>query len=152
MKIWIDADSCPKPVKEIVERAAIRENLELVFTANRKIPFQGNDLFTMIITEQTDQSADLYIVENARPGDLVITRDIPLADELVTKKLSVLNDRGVLYTSENIKERLSVRNFMYEIREYGGGVERHSIFGPKEKQAFANAFDRQLRKMLIESS
>ncbi len=151
MKIWIDADSCPKPVKEIIERAAIRENIELIFTANRKIPFQENKLFTMIITEATDQSADLYIVENTQPGDLVITRDIPLADELVTKKIAVLNDRGILYTSENIKERLSVRNFMYELREYGGGVERHTSFGPKEKQAFANAFDRQLRKMLKES-
>ncbi len=150
MKIWIDADSCPKPVKEIVERAAIRESLELIFTANRKIPFKENDLFTMIITDPTDQSADQYIVENAIPGDLVITRDIPLADELVSKNMSVLNDRGILYTKENIKERLSVRNFMYELREFGGGVERHSTFGQKEKQAFANAFDRQLRKMLNE--
>ncbi len=150
MKIWIDADSCPKPVKEIVERAAIREKLELIFTANRNIPFKENDLFTMIITDPTDQSADQYIVDNAAPGDLVITRDIPLADELVSKEMAVLNDRGVLYTKENIKERLSVRNFMYELREYGGGVERHSTFGQKEKQAFANAFDRQLRKMLNE--
>lgn len=148
MKIWIDADSCPKPVKEIVEKAAKRENLELIFTANRKIPMEDNDLFTMIVTEATDQSADLYIVENVEKGDMVITRDIPLADELVAKNIAVLNDRGVLYTVENIKERLSVRNFMYELREYGGGVERHTAFGPKEKQAFANAFDRQLRKML----
>jgi len=66
----------------------------------------------------------------------------------VDKNIAVLNDRGVLYTKENIKERLSVRNFMYELRVFGGGVERHSAFGPKEKQAFANAFDRQLRKML----
>jgi len=151
MKIWIDADSCPKPVKEVVEKAAIRENLELIFIANRNIPFQKNELFSMVITDSSDQSADIYIVENANAGDLVITRDIPLADELVSKNLSVLNDRGVLYTSENIKERLSVRNFMYELREYGGGVERHSSYGPKEKKAFANAFDRQLRKMLKES-
>lgn len=148
MKIWIDADSCPKPVKEIIERASKRERLELIFTANRKIPMENNELFTMIITEATDQSADLYIVDNVEEGDLVITRDIPLADELVEKNIAVLNDRGVLYTIENIKERLSVRNFMYELREYGGGVERHTAFGPKEKQAFANAFDRQLRKML----
>ncbi|MBI9099552.1 MAG: YaiI/YqxD family protein [Spirochaetaceae bacterium] len=152
MKIWIDADSCPKPVKEIVERAAKREKLQLIFTANRKIPLEEHELFTMVVTEAKDQSADLYIVDNVEAGDLVITRDIPLADELVSKKIDVLNDRGVLYTAENIKERLSVRNFMYELREYGGGVERHSAFGPKEKQAFANAFDRQLRKMLKVSS
>ncbi len=151
MKIWIDADSCPKPVKEIVEKAAVREKVELIFTANRKIPLAENELFTMIVTDSSDQSADKYIVDNVDEGDLVITRDIPLADELVTKKIVVLNDRGVLYTSENIKERLSVRNFMYELREYGGGVERHTRFGPKEKQAFANAFDRQLRIMLKES-
>jgi len=148
MKIWIDADSCPRPVKEIIERAAKREKISLIFTANRKIPFEENELFTMVVTEASDQSADLYIVENVDAGDLVITRDIPLADELVEKNIAVLNDRGVLYTTENIKERLSVRNFMYELREYGGGVERHTSFGPKEKQAFANAFDRQLRKML----
>lgn len=148
MKIWIDADSCPKPVREIVERAAKRLSLPLIYTANRIIPMEENDLFSMIVTEASDQSADLYIVENADPEDLVITRDIPLADELVGRGIAVLNDRGVLYTKENIKERLSVRNFMYELREYGGGVERHSSFGPKEKQAFANAFDKQLRKML----
>lgn len=148
MTIWIDADSCPKPVKEIVERASKREKIPLIFTANRKIPMEDNELFTMVVTEAVDQSADLYIVENVEAGDLVITRDIPLADELVEKSISVLNDRGMLYTAENIKERLSVRNFMYELREYGGGVERHSAFGPKEKQAFANAFDRQLRIML----
>lgn len=148
MKIWIDADSCPRPVREIVERAAKRELLPLIYTANRKIPMEENPLFSMVVTEATDQSADLYIVDNVDPGDLVITRDIPLADQLVGKEISVLNDRGVLYTRENIKERLSVRNFMYELREFGGGVERHSVFGSKEKQAFANAFDRQLRKML----
>lgn len=148
MTIWIDADSCPKPVKEIVERAAKREKIPLIFTANRNIPFEENELFSMVITEAKDQSADIYIVENVNVGDLVITRDIPLADELVEKEIAVLNDRGILYTMENIKERLSVRNFMYELREYGGGVERHTAFGPKEKQAFANAFDRQLRKML----
>lgn len=148
MKIWVDADSCPKPVREIVERAAARLSLPLVYTANRKIPMEENSLFSMIVTETKDQSADLYIADNASPDDLVITRDIPLADQLVEKNITVLNDRGVLYTRENIKERLSERNFMYELREYGGGVERHSVFGPKEKQAFANAFDRQLRKML----
>ncbi|MDA3809437.1 MAG: YaiI/YqxD family protein [Spirochaetaceae bacterium] len=151
MKIWIDADSCPKPVKEIIERAAKREKIPLIFTANRNIPFEEHELFSMVITEAKDQSADLYIVDNVEEGDLVITRDIPLADELVEKKIDVLNDRGILYTTENIKERLSVRNFMYELREYGGGVERHTAFGPKEKQAFANAFDRQLRKMLKSS-
>lgn len=148
MKIWIDADSCPKPVREIVERAAKRESLPLIYTANRKIPMEESELFSMVVTEASDQAADMYIVDNAAADDLVITRDIPLADQLVEKGLTVLNDRGVLYTKENIKERLSVRNFMYELREYGGGVERHSSFGPKEKQAFANAFDRQLRKML----
>lgn len=109
---------------------------------------EESELFSMVVTDAGDQSADLYIVENAGADDLVITRDIPLADQLVGKDIAVLNDRGILYTPENIKERLSVRNFMYELREYGGGVERHSTFGPKEKQAFANAFDRQLRKML----
>lgn len=148
MKIWVDADSCPKPVREIVERAAIRLAVPLVYTANRKIPMEENELFSMVVTDAGDQSADLYIVENAEADDLVITRDIPLADQLVEREITVLNDRGVLYTRENIKERLSVRNFMYELREYGGGVERHSVFGPKEKQAFANAFDRELRKML----
>lgn len=148
MKIWVDADSCPKPVREIVERAAKRLAVPLVYTANRKIPMEENELFSMVVTDAGDQSADLYIVENAEADDLVITRDIPLADQLVEREITVLNDRGVLYTRENIKERLSVRNFMYELREYGGGVERHSVFGPKEKQAFANAFDRELRKML----
>ena len=79
---------------------------------------------------------------------MVITRDIPLAQQLVAAEIRVLNDRGTVYTAENIKERLSVRNFMYELCANGLEPERTKTFGKKEVMAFAKAFDREIQRLL----
>ena len=149
MRIYVDADSCPQQVRDIVGRAAVREGLECVYAANRKIPVMENALLTMVVVEKGEGVADRYIIDRAVPGDIAVTRDIPLAAELVERKIVVVNDRGDIYTEENIRQRLSVRNLMYDFREIGMMPERQSRFGPKEVQLFANAFDRELRKLII---
>ncbi len=147
MILWIDADSCPRPVRDLVCRASDRLGLPLYFVANRKIPGPDSPLFRMIIADAEADAADDYIVENATGSDLVVTRDIPLAKRLVDRGISVINDRGVAYTIKNIDERLSMRNFMLELYNNGISPERTGVFGRKELQEFANALDREITRL-----
>lgn len=147
MIIWIDADSCPRPVREIICRASIRLSIAINFVANRPIPFPENSLFTMIIADLTPDAANDYIVDHAISSDLVITRDIPLAKRLVDNKILVLNDRGTVYTNNNINERLSVRNLMLDLYKMGITPEKTGQFGKKELQDFSNALDREITRM-----
>lgn len=151
MRIWVDADSCPVKIRDIIAKASLRVEVEAVYVANREIPVRKHEYIKKVITSTEEQSADRYIIEMVESNDVVVTRDIPLADELVELGLTVLNDRGVEYTKENIKERLSVRDFMQEARELGFNPERTSKFGPKEIQQFANTFDKILRLKIKES-
>ncbi len=146
MIIWVDADSCPIKIRDIISKASLRLEIKAIFVANREVPVRNHDFIEKVITAQEDQSADKYIVDNISTDDIVITRDIPLANDLVDMGLVVLNDRGSIYTIENIKERLSVRDFMQEARELGIGFETTSRFGQKDIQNFANAFDKVLRQ------
>ncbi len=150
MIIWVDGDSCPRPVREILCRAARRERVELVFVANRTLPVQTRDSIRQIITSAESGSADNYILSHAVKQDLVITRDIPLAAQLVERNIPVLNDRGKVYTKENVRERLAERDFNLMLKDAGLEEERSRNFGPKETKAFANAFDRTLQQMLLE--
>lgn len=145
MKIWVDADSCPVKIRDIISKASKRLLITTVYVANREIPVRIHDNISKVVTSKEDQSADIYIMENIEVEDIVITRDIPLADELVQMGIIVLNDRGMIYTPENIKERLSIRDFMQEARELGICYETTSRFGPKDIQNFSNSFDKILR-------
>ncbi|MBN2618723.1 MAG: DUF188 domain-containing protein [Spirochaetales bacterium] len=145
MKIWVDADSCPIKIRDIISKASKRLEIESVYVANREIPVRLHPFLSKVITSADSQSADRFIVDNIECNDVAITRDIPLADELVVKGVVVLNDRGVIYTEENIKERLSVRDFMQEARELGLVTESTSRFNAKDIQNFSNAFDKVLR-------
>lgn len=146
--IWIDADSCPVSVRQIIIRFALRLKLQLFFVANHPIPFEQNDSFKMIVTENTPDAADNYIVENIQANDIAITRDIPLASRLVEKKITILNDRGTIYTSENIRERLSLRNFNLELFNNGIMPERTGTFGKKELNLFSNSLDKEIQKKI----
>ena len=152
MKIYVDADSCPQAVREIIGRAAVRRGVAAVFAANHSIPIPEDDLITMVIVEKGEGMADLFIVGSAQENDLVITRDIPLAADLVEKKVVVINDRGDIFTPENIRERLSLRDLMKDFRESGIMTENHRSFGRRETRAFAAAFDRELTRLLKNSS
>ena len=146
--IWVDADSCPIPVKDIIFRFCKRLSLKLIFVANHQIPMPKSELFKMIVCDATPDAADNYIVENALPNDIVITRDIPMASRLIEKNITTINDRGLLFTSENIKEKLSLRNFNKELYDNGIISEKTSTFSKKDVNNFANCFDREIQKKL----
>lgn len=144
MTIWVDADSCPKQIRTIVERASNKRMLPCFFVANRLIPIRATDYVQNVQTENADQAADNYIFEHAGEKDLVITRDIPLAKKLIDAKITVINDRGTEFTANDINTRLSERNFMYELANAGLMPEKTHVFNKKDVQNFAANFDRIL--------
>jgi uncharacterized protein YaiI (UPF0178 family) len=148
MKIWIDADACPAAIKEIVIRAALKRSIELTFIANKPLFIQRSPLLSAVVVEKGADVADQYIIKHVNLGDLVITQDIPLAAALVAKNIIVISVHGTLFTPENIRERLSIRNFMQEVRDTGGHTSGPRPFGNRDKEAFANALDKQLSKLL----
>jgi len=148
MKILVDADSCPQKTREIILRCASRLRIQAVFAANRPIPGIGEPGTVMEICEASEGSADRRIVELAKAGDLVITRDIPLAQKLVDLKVAVINDRGREFTAENIREMLSLRNFAVGLADNGMEIERIASYGKKDIKKFADSLDRILTKMV----
>lgn len=143
-KIWIDADACPKPVKEIVFKASFRLNITLILVANSYQTIPHSDLIRLIIVGKKLDEADQYIVDNLEAFDLVITADIPLAAKVVEKEGTAVNPRGEIYTEENIGEILSMRDFMKDLRDGGSITGGPSSFGPKDVQQFANSLNKLL--------
>jgi uncharacterized protein YaiI (UPF0178 family) len=147
MKLWIDADAAPRDVKEICYRTSERLKLETVLVANQRLQLPvGYTYLSSVRVDGGPDLADLHIADNAQAGDVAITADIPLAALLVPKGVIVIDPRGDEYTAESIGERLSVRNFMDGLRSTGVETGGHAPYGPKEKQAFANALDRALTR------
>lgn len=145
MKIWIDADASPRDVKEIVFRAALRLEIETVLVANHRLATPlNNSWVTAVRVQDGADVADRYIAAQAEPGDVVVTADIPLAAVLVEKGLVVLDPRGEEYSEENVRERLSIRDFMDSLRSTGVDTGGPKAFGPREKRAFAATLDRVL--------
>ncbi|MGP1438986.1 MAG: YaiI/YqxD family protein [Treponema sp.] len=148
MTIWVDADSCPVRVRQIVCKASLRLSVPSVFVANRPIPIINHELIRFVQTAEIEQSADDYIISASQKGDLVITRDIPLAATLVDLGINVINDRGILFTLNNVRERLSIRDFMYEVRSNGLVTDKMGTFNKKDLQNFSNTFDSILTKLI----
>jgi len=146
MKIFVDADACPNVIKEILYRAVERVKISMVLVANQYIKTPSSPYISSIVVPQGFDVADEKIVELVMPGDLVITADIPLADFVVTKGAFALNPRGYLYTEDNIKQRLTMRNFMEELRSGGVDTGGPSSFSQKDRKAFANQLDKFLTK------
>ncbi len=146
MHIWVDADACPKPVKEILFRAADRCQVMLTLVANQPLFTPPSKYISTVQVPAGFDVADNEIVKRCEQGDLVVTADIPLAAEVIEKKANALNPRGELYTPENIRERLNMRDFMSELRDTGIQTGGHSSYGNKEKQAFANQLDKLLAR------
>jgi len=148
MKILVDADSCPTAARELVLRAASRTKTRAIFAANRVIPGIGGEYANMTVCPSGEGSADECLAALALPGDLALTRDIPLAARLLEAGAAVLDDRGRIYTAENIREKLSLRNFTVGLAENGYDFERSSEYGKRELKAFADSFDKLLSKLL----
>jgi uncharacterized protein YaiI (UPF0178 family) len=141
MKIWVDADACPKKIKEILFRAAIRTKIKLVLVSNHAISTPPSPFISKIQVIAGFDVADNKIIHNSEPGDLIITADIPLADAVINKHGMALNPRGEFYSKENIKERLSLRNFSADLRSSGVKTGGPIALTKNEIQRFANALD-----------
>lgn len=172
VELYIDADSCPKPIRAIILKAIVNRNLKAFFVADRPLKDVQQTYeehtsalrstvnederrlikspITMVVVQSGDDQADQWIADHAPKGALAITRDIILADILVQKEIVVLDDRGGVYTKENIAERLSLRNAMTTLREYGVFVEKHKPIGAKEIREFSASFDREVTKALMQ--
>lgn len=146
MKIYIDADACPKVIKEILIKAAIRTQTELILVANKPLNIVRHSLIKTVLVSGGFDVADDYIANVVEPHDLVITADIPLADRVIDRNAIALNPRGSLYTKENIKQRLSVRNFNEALRSIGEQTRGPKVMSKQDIQQFANALDRYLAK------
>jgi uncharacterized protein YaiI (UPF0178 family) len=141
MQIWVDADACPVVIKEILFRAAERTGIQLTLVANQPMRIPASSLIRCLRVPAGLDAADQRIVELLAPDDLVITADIPLAAAAIAKHAYALNPRGELYTQENIRERLSMRNFMDELRGSGVATGGPPALNQRDRQAFANSLD-----------
>ena len=144
MQLWVDADACPNAIKDILYRAAERVGVQLTLVANQPLRTPRSRYIRSIQVASGFDVADNRIAELVQRGDLVITADIPLAATVIDKGGLALNPRGELYTTENIKERLAMRNLMDELRSTGQVTGGPAALGKRERQAFANALDRLL--------
>jgi uncharacterized protein YaiI (UPF0178 family) len=146
MKIWVDADACPGVIKEILFRAAERTKIATTLVANQLLRVPPSPYIRALQVPQGFDVADQRIAQEVEPGDLVITADIPLASLVIERGGFALNPRGEFYTPDNIRERLTMRNFMEELRGSGMEIGGPPTFSQSDRQAFAAALDRFLAR------
>lgn len=139
-KIWIDADSCPSLVRDYIVNFGNRTSTPVTFVANHNITAKKNN-FEMIVCDKQKDAADNFILANAANSDLVITRDILLAEKLIAKEIKVINDRGTLFTKNNIHNRLEDRDFDLQLAQlgFGGGS---NVYGEKQFKKFRICFEK----------
>jgi uncharacterized protein YaiI (UPF0178 family) len=142
MHIWVDADACPAVIKDILYRAAQRWKRQMTLVANQMLRTPPSPLIRAVQVPRGFDVADDYIVQHVAPGDLVITGDIPLAAQVLDKKALALNPRGESYTPDTIRERLSMRDMMEDLRNAGVDTGGPAAFSQADRRAFANALDR----------
>jgi hypothetical protein len=146
MKIWVDADACPVVIKEILFKAAERTKIETILVANHVIRTPPSKVIRFLKVNSGFDVADDEIVKRVEPNDLVITADIPLADEIIEKKAIALSPRGELFTKENIKSKLNMRDFMDTMRASGVNTGGPAVLNQADRQAFANHLDIIIRR------
>lgn len=145
-QIWVDADACPGPIKDILFRAAERAQVMVTLVANQMLRTPSTRWVRAIQVAGGFDVADNEIVQRLAAGDLVVTQDIPLAAQAIDKGALALHPRGELYTRETIAQRLSMRNFMDELRGAGVDTGGAAAFHARDRQAFANQLDRWLQQ------
>jgi uncharacterized protein len=144
MQIWVDADACPKVIKDLLFRAADRWGIALTLVANRPLRTPPLPHIQVLQVPAGFDVADRTIAQRVRAGDLVVTADLPLAAQVIARGGHALNPRGTLYTPENMPEHLTMRHVMDELRQSGVDTGGPSPFSPRDRQAFANQLDRVL--------
>jgi len=146
MKIWVDADACPAVIKDILFKAAERTSVQLTLVANQKVQIPRSRFISFVQVASGFDVADNEIVKRLESGDLVITGDIPLAADVIEKGGHALNPRGELYTTENIKARLNIRDFMDTLRGSGINTGGPPPLSQSDRKAFADHLDKLLTR------
>ena len=146
MQIWVDADACPKPIRDILIRAARRLEVQTTFVANQFLQLPPSPYVRMLKVAHGFDVADDRIAMELLAGDLVITADVPLAAEVVRRDALALNPRGTLYSADNVAEHLARRNLLEELRSSGQVSGGPPTLGKADIQAFANQLDRLLTR------
>lgn len=146
MAIWVDADACPRVIRDILYRAAERCQVELTLVANQSIEVPRSRHIRMLTVSAGFDVADNEIARRAEPGDLVVTSDIPLAADAIARHAEVVSPRGERFTPDNIRERLTMRDFMDTLRSSGLTSGGPPPLSPTDRQAFANALDSYLAR------
>lgn len=148
MTIWVDADACPKIIKELLFKAAIKNKIQLVLVANAYIPYPTSVFIRCIQVSSGFDKADQSIIERVQSKDLVVTQDIQLAHEVLLKQAIAFNPRGEIFSPETIKARVTFKNYHEQLRSMGEYGLTQTAFGSKEKMAFAKALDQYIHKTL----
>jgi len=146
VQIWVDADACPQVIKEILYRAAERAQVLTTLVANAALRTPLSPFIRSVRVAKGFDVADHRIVQEVQPGDLVITADIPLAAEVIARGAQALDPRGELYSEDNVRERLAMRNLMQELRSAGALIGGPAPFGQGDRHLFANHLDRFLAR------
>ena len=141
-KIWIDADACPKAIKELVFKVSLRLNIPIILVANTYLNIPCSKLIQLIVVGKGFDEADQYIIDNVEIHDLVITADIPLAAKVLKKKAIAVNPRGEIYNENTIGSILSMRDIMKEFYEAGSMTGGTAVFGPKDVKQFADSLNK----------
>lgn len=147
MKIYVDADAFPNLLKEILFKTVKRREIPLVLVANQHVKIPDCKLITFVLVTDGADVADDKIVQLSEESDLIITADIPLADKIIEKKGHVLTPRGESLTEVNIKQKLAMRDLMYDLRSTGENIGGPPPFTKKDTHNFANALDKLLTKL-----
>lgn len=147
MRVWIDADACPKAAKDQVVKFALKRRFEVLLVAGQAQIKPAYSCVRLIVVPSGPDAADDYLVEHALPDDLVICSDVPLADRLVKKGVAALDPRGREFDERNMGDKLAVRNLFTELRELGQVGGGQPPYGERDKQAFANSLDRILTRL-----
>ncbi|EQM78858.1 hypothetical protein L686_01095 [Stutzerimonas stutzeri MF28] len=148
LRVWVDADACPKAAKEQLIKFALKRKFEVLLVAGQSQIKPAFACVQLIVVPSGPDAADDYLVEHAQPGELVICSDVPLADRLVKKGVAALDPRGREFDERNMGDRLAVRNLFTDLREQGQVGGGQAAYGERDRQAFANALDRLLTQLL----
>jgi uncharacterized protein YaiI (UPF0178 family) len=148
MRVWIDADACPRLARDQLVKFALKRGFEVVLVAGQAVARPNFACVKLVVVPSGPDAADDYLVEHALPGELVICSDIPLADRLVKKGVAALDPRGREFDERNMGDKLATRNLFADLRDQGqmGGGE--AAYSEKDRQAFANALDRILTRLM----
>ena len=147
MRVWIDADACPRLARDQVIKFALKRNFSVILVAGQAQPRPNFACVQLIVVPSGPDAADDYIVENATANELVICSDIPLADRLLKKQAVALDPRGNEFTERNMGDRLAMRNLFTDLRDQGQMSGGQRGYDERDKQAFANALDRILTRL-----